>query len=190
LARFAVVLDANVLYPFTLRDLFVELSILGIYKAHWTNAIHDEWIRNLLKDRPDLDPARLARTRALMDASGLDSRVEGYEHYIPVVRLPDPDDRHVAAAAIHARADAIVTFNLKDFPAEDLARHGLEAIHPDDFMAAQFDLDEAAVLTAAQRCIRRWKDPPVTPKDWLDILERNGMTKTVARLRDFAGVLG
>jgi predicted nucleic acid-binding protein len=190
LASFAVVLDANVLYPFALRDLFVELSISGLYKALWTDAIHDEWTRNLLKDRPDLDPAKLARTRALMDASGLDSRVEGYEPYIPVVRLPDPDDRHVVAAAIHSRADAIVTFNLKDFPAEDLAHHGLEAIHPDDFMAAQFDLDEAAVLTAAQQCIRRWRNPPVTPEEWLDILERNGMTKTVARLRAFAAVLG
>ena len=113
----------------------MQLATAELFRAKWTAAIHDEWMRNLLFDRPDLTRERLERTRSLMDENAPDCLVEGYEHLIPQVTLPDADDRHVVAAAIHARADAIVTFNLKDFPAAELVRFNLEAIHPDDFIS-------------------------------------------------------
>ena len=114
-SHFTVVYDACVLYPAPLRDLLMRLALTDRFRARWSDAIHDEWIRNLRKQRPELDPAALEKTRTLMNSSVRDSLVEGFEHLIPAIELPDPDDRHVVSAAIHSGAETIVTFNLKDF---------------------------------------------------------------------------
>ena len=94
--RFRVVLDACVLYPAPLRDLLLELAISGLFKVHWTAKIHDEWIRAVLRERPDLAASQLARTRDLMDLHSEDALVEGFENLIAGLCLPDPDDRHVS----------------------------------------------------------------------------------------------
>lgn len=189
LSRFTVIFDACVLYPAPLRNLLMELATRELFRAKWTDAIHDEWTRNVRKDRQDLPLEKLQRTRELMNASVLDCLVSGYEHLIDIISLPDPNDRHVLAAAVHARADAIVTFNLKDFPREELARFNVEAIHPDDFIRFQLDLKApptAAVLIADGNCRRRLKNPPKTGSEYLDTLEMQGLPKTVAALRPLA----
>ncbi len=109
------------------------LALTDLFKARWTDEIHDEWIRNVLENRPDLTLSQLTRTKNLMNANVRDCLVTGYESLIPTLELPDPGDRHVLAAAIRVGADFIVTFNLKDFPEEALAPYGVEAIHPDEF---------------------------------------------------------
>ncbi len=91
-------------------------------------------MRNALRDHPDLEAAKLDRTRDLMNSIRPRTLVSGYEAIIDTLTLPDPNDRHVLAAAIHARAGTIVTFNLKDFPAPALAPYGIIATAPDDFM--------------------------------------------------------
>jgi len=189
MARFTVVYDACCLYPAPLRDFLMELATTGLFRAKWTQAIHDEWTRNLLLKRPDLSPEKLRRTRDLMNIHAPDCLVEGYEHLIAVVSLPDPDDRHVLAAAVHARADAVVTYNLKDFPASELERFGVEAIHPDDFISYQLDLDESTVVVAAQRCLRRLKNPPKTATEYLATLQAQSLPKTVAALARYAAIL-
>jgi hypothetical protein len=85
-----VVFDACVLYPAPLRDLLMHLTLAGLFKAKWTNEIHEEWIRNLLKQRPDLGRAQLERTRDLMNAYALDCLVEGYQNLIPQVNTTRP----------------------------------------------------------------------------------------------------
>lgn len=124
----AVIYDACVLYPAPLRDLLLHLALTDLFRARWSDAIHDEWIRNLLAKRPDLTPAQLARTRRLMDQAAPDCLVTGHETLIDQLRLPDPDDRHVLAAAIHCRARLIVTFNVNDFPPTALEPYGVEAL--------------------------------------------------------------
>ena len=114
-SHFTVIYDACVLYPAPLRDFLMRLALTDLYRARWTDMIHDEWTRSVLKQRPDLKATELARTRSLMDAHVRDSLVTGFEHLIPCVKLPDIDDRHVVAAAIHVGANLIVIFNLKDF---------------------------------------------------------------------------
>ncbi|MGM0639349.1 MAG: PIN domain-containing protein [Pseudomonadota bacterium] len=136
--RFAVIYDACVLYPAPLRDLLVRLATTGLFAARWTDQIHDEWVRNLIAKRPELEP-HLSRTRQLMNEAVEDSLVTGHEPLIQGLTLPDPDDRHVLAAAIRAGAQLIITFNLKDFPSATLDSFGIEAVHPDAFILQQKD---------------------------------------------------
>jgi len=167
----------------------MELAASGLYRAKWTDQIHDEWTRSVLKDRADLKPEKLARTRGLMDAAVLSAKVTGYEELIPSIKLPDEGDRHVVAAAVRTRADAIITFNLKDFPPQSLSTYDIEVQHPDEFLLHQLGLDEPRVVVAAQRCRARLKNPPVMAEDYLDTLERQSLPRTVAALRPYAAVL-
>jgi len=132
MSRFTALLDASALYSMTITDLVIELARTGTFSARWS---HD--IRSLRSNRPDLDPSKIEARRAAMDAALPDCLVDDYQHLIPGLTLPDLDDRHVLAAAIAARADVIVTKNLKDFPPAALEPHGIEAQHPDTFLIHQ-----------------------------------------------------
>lgn len=160
-SAFTVVYDACVLYPAPLRDLLIRLGLSGRFRARWSALIHDEWKRNLLANRADLKPEQLDRTSALMDKAISDAVVTGFEPLIQGLSLPDPDDRHVLAAAIACKASVIVTFNRKDFPDEVLAEFGIEAQHPDDFIEYLFDLDQAVVVTAVKNQRETLQNPAV-----------------------------
>lgn len=172
MSKFTVVYDACVLYPAPLRDLLMELALADLFRAKWTDRIHEEWISNLLENRPDLTREQLERTRSLMNSCVRDCLVENYASFESVCELPDPNDRHVLAAAIQAKADAIVTANIKDFPESALSKFSIEAIHPDDFINYQIGLSSAAVCGAAKRCRERLKSPPKTVEEYLLTLRR------------------
>lgn len=180
---FTVVYDACVLYPSTLRDLLIRIASAGLVQAKWSERILDEVFDNLAKNRPDLRQERLDRTRELIKRAVRDCLVVGHEPLEQVVGLPDPDDRHVLAAAIKARAQLIVTSNTKDFPQEATAAWDLEAVHPDDFVLAQLDLDRGRVFACVQQIADSWRNPPGMPADVMDRLERDGLVKTAAALR-------
>lgn len=146
-----VVYDANVLYPSTLRDVLIRVGLARLVQPKWTDRILDEVFRNLRANRPDLDPARLDRTRRLMNDAIRDVTVTGYEQLIDQLDLPDADDRHVLAAAIHAEAQVIITFNLRDFPADRLSVWGVEAQHPDDFLTTLYQDQPDALVGTSQR---------------------------------------
>lgn len=132
MANFTVVYDACVLYPASIRDLLVELARTGLFRAKWTARIHSEWIEAICRERPEIDRVRLERVSELMHSAVDDCLVTGYEPYeAGLEALPDPDDRHVLAAAIHSAAQEIITFNIRDFPQETLANYGVSAVHPD-----------------------------------------------------------
>lgn len=183
MASFTVIYDANVLYPAPLRDLLMRLALTDLFRARWTEDIHDEWTRNVLANRPDLKPEQLARTRELMNASVRDAVVENYRELIQSLSLPDPDDRHVLAAALRAGASVIVTFNLGDFPAAQTKLHGVEAQHPDEFVRNLLDLEPARVCAAVEDQRRSLRNPPKTVDEFLDILLRQSLPQTVATLR-------
>ena len=189
MSRFTVLYDACVLYPAPLRDLLMHVAVTDLYRAKWTDAIHDEWIRNVLEDRPDLRPEQLHRTRDLMNAHVRDCLVTGYETLIDAVTLPDPNDRHVLAAAIRAGADLIVTFNLKDFPEENVKPYGIEAQHPDDFLTFQLDLAPDIVCAAGERHRASLKNPPMDAEKYLATLEAQALAQTVSGLRRFAELI-
>ena len=183
--NFIVLFDACVLYPAPLRDLLMRLSLTDLFRAKWTNEIHDEWIRNLLAKRSDLTMEKLERTRKLMNSNALDCLVDNYEAIISTVSLPDKNDRHVLAAAIKSGADTIVTMNLKDFPSEVLKPYEIEAQHPDDFIRNLIDFELATVLSAIKKCRKSLKNPPKTTKEYLTILEKQSLPATVLLLREY-----
>lgn len=167
----------------------MHLAVTDLYRAKWTDAIHDEWIRNVLKNRPDLRPEQLKRTRDLMNAHVRDCLVTGYETLINAVTLPDPDDRHVLSAAIRAGADLIVTFNLKDFPEKHLKPYGIQAQHPDEFLTFQLDLAPNIVCAVAKRHRESLKNPSKNVGEYLATLEAQGLAQTVSSLRRFAELI-
>ena len=175
--------DACVLYPAPLRDFLMQLALTDLFQAKWTNHIHDEWIRNLLNNRPDLKREQLEKTRRLMNAATRDCLVEGYDALIESIKLPDEDDRHVLAAAIHARAGVIVTFNLKDFPVKALRSYKIEAIHPDDFILRLIEMDSAAVCEAARIHRVRLQHPRKSVDEYLLTLANQGLIKTADHLK-------
>ncbi|SDS64915.1 PIN domain-containing protein [Pseudomonas granadensis] len=188
-SSFTAVYDACVLYPAPLRDFLMWLALSGLYRARWTEEIHCEWKRNLLKNRPDLSIEQLDRTSQLMDLAIPDACVDSYEDLIVGLSLPDEDDRHVLAAAIRCGADVIVTFNLKDFPTRSLEPYGIEAQHPDEFVENLFHLDSSAVIAAAQRQRQQLKTPPMDADCFLVLLQRQGLDQSVSSLSRYRAIL-
>ncbi|MCB9781440.1 MAG: PIN domain-containing protein [Candidatus Omnitrophica bacterium] len=180
-----VLFDACVLYPAPVRDFLLQLSVTGLFRARWTKDIHNEWIANLLESRPDLNLKQLERTRDLMNLAVPDSLVTGYESHIPSLDLPDPDDRHVLAAAIEGNAETIVTFNLKDFPPASLHPFGLSAVHPDSFVLSFFNQSPISVSDSAKMVRNRLKNPAMSLDDYFERLSGSGFVETVAELRAF-----
>jgi hypothetical protein len=184
---FTVIYDACVLYPAPLRDLLIRLASKGLVRARWTDRILDESFRNILANRPDLVPGSLDRTRELMNRALRDVLVTGHEGLIEGLNLPDPDDRHVLAAAIRAGAQVIVTMNLDDFPESALAPFSVEALHPDDFVIHQIDLAPGLVCSVIAEQAAALKNPRRTVGDVLDSLRGCGLIRSVARLRELFG---
>lgn len=180
---FVVVYDANVLYPSYQRSLLIEVARAGLVRARWTEQILDEVFRNLKKNRPDLNPANLDRTRVLMNGAIRDVLVTGYEPLIDVLELPDPGDRHVLAAAIKVGAQTIVTNNLQDFPADRLSAWDVEASSADDFLHAMVDLDAKVVFSLVQKFADSLDKPPMDVDQMLTALGNEGLGATVAALR-------
>jgi predicted nucleic acid-binding protein len=182
MTKMTAVLDACVLYPAPLRDVFMWLALADLFQAHWTEEIHQEWMRNVLADRRDLQPEQLMRTRDLMNNRIRGCLVISYEHLIETLTLPDPNDRHVLAAAIHAGAEVIVTFNLSDFPAAVLETEGVRAQHPDDFLLSLWQRDEEAFYQVMERQRLALKNPPKRQAEHLETLRRQQLPQIAAAL--------
>lgn len=177
-----VIYDACVLYSAAHRDLLMFLAALRFYRACWSNEIHEEWIRSVLKSNPNVQRERLERTRRMMDEHSDDCLIEGYEYLVDQLELPDPNDRHVLAAAIHAGACVIVTFNLSDFPDKKLRPYGIDAKSPDDFISQLIHFKLQKVLEAVALHRANLKNPPKTVEEYLETLRKQKLTKTVAFL--------
>jgi predicted nucleic acid-binding protein len=151
------VIDACVLYSAPVRDLVIRLAQADLLRPRWTADIHGEWMRSVLSNNPHISRDRLERTRQLMDVAVRDCLVTEHSVLVDSLTLPDPDDRHVLAAAIQGEAEVIVTYNLADFPADALARFNIEVLH--------------------------LKNPPKNVEEFLTTLETAELHQTVARLR-------
>ena len=176
-------LDANVLYPAPLRDLLLWMGVTRSYEPRWSDAIFEEWSRNLLLNRPDLRPEQLEYTYARMNAAFPEGRVLGYAARLGTLHLPDAQDRHVLAAALESRSSLIVSFNLKDFPPAALEPLGVIAMHPDAFVLSRLEAVPAAVGRALEKMRKNLVQPPMSAEDVLGVLEQQGLAQTVAQFR-------
>jgi hypothetical protein len=176
------VLDANVIYPAFLRDILLRLAASGLYLPHWTARIHDEWMRNIIRDRPDLSPTAFARTRTSMDAHFPSALVTGYEQLETCFEDVDAGDRHVAAAALMAGATRIITLNLKHFPGHALAVHGIVPMHPDEFVVRLVHGDAVTVRGVLERHRAGLHKPARTVQEYATAFRRAGLTRSAALL--------
>lgn len=180
---FVAVYDANVLFPAPIRDALLWIATTGLVQAKWTDEIHDEWIRNLLKVKPHLDPKKLNRTRNLMNQAVPDCLVEHYQDLIPSLNLPDPNDRHVLAAAVRSGAQTIVTENIKDFPRAELDKYDIAAEPADQFILGLIDIDAGAVAEALREQHAHLTNPSFTKDEFLTNLAHAGLLQTAAAIR-------
>ncbi len=144
-----VLYDANVLYPFHLRNLLMRQGVNDIVSPRWSDVIHDEWVRNLAATGT-AGRERLLRTRDIMKRVLPGADVRSFEALIDGLSLPDPGDRYVLAAAIAGGAGIILTFNVRHFPVRVLDPLGITCREPDALLCKVFDDDPDPVLDAAE----------------------------------------
>ena len=183
---FVALYDANVLYPGSLRDLLVRLGQSGLFQAKWTEQILDETFEAIARDQPELE-GKLTRTRRLMNEAIADVMVTGYEPLIPSLDLPDPDDRHVLAAAIVCNAQLIVTANLRHFPDAGLERFNIEAQSPDEFVINLIELAPALVVNIMKDQALALTRPKTTFEELLERLRGAGLPRATAAIRQQLG---
>lgn len=185
ISTFTALVDANVFYSARLRSLILFQAQAGGFRARWTRKINEEWLENLLLNRPDLDRQKLSRTREAMNAAVLDCIVCGYCGLIEGLTLPDRDDRHVLAAAIVAHANVIVTFNVKHFPNQTLSEYGIHAKHPDEFLLDLASVSQDEFIKSAKKDFYHYKRPRIEFSHYIDSLQRSGIPKTAEHLEKF-----
>ena len=168
--RLRVFLDANVLVDAQVRDLILRAAETGLIDVRWSRRVLDETHRALGKVIADRD----ARDR-LIDLIGEafpDAEVTNFEDLEAALHLPDPDDRHVLAAAVTAECDLLVTYNLRDFPESVCDAQDILAV----------DVDEALMLIAGElgpalgdvvrRQVTAMRRPAVTTEAFIQRLSR------------------
>jgi len=175
--RSVAIFDACTLYPFHLRNILVQAAVDRLVEARWTDAIHDEWIRNLAAGMPTLPKGRLQTTRRLMNEALPAAMVNAYEDHIPIVNLPDPNDRHVVAAAIAGRASLILTWNLRHFPASELGKFDLRVQTPDAFLCAVYDEVPDLIVGSLANARRNLTKSRISAPDFIGILRNQKLVK-------------
>jgi len=172
------------LYPRLLRDVLISLAHADLYTARWTEEeIEKEWTVALLENKPGSE-LRIAHAVEQMRTAIPDCLVVDYESLTETLDLPDANDRHVLAAAIRGNADAIVSFNTKDFPSKVLDKFDIELQTPDQFVLNQLMLHPPRALGAIKKMRLRWERPEISATDMVSLFEKRQLAQTAAHLRD------
>lgn len=193
---FAAVLDTSVLWPSQQRDFLLSLAVEGTYRPLWSSAILEELVfheaqKLIRRGTSDAEAkARADRLIATMSSAFDDALVTDWEPLESTYSLPDPDDRHVVAAAAKGGAEAIVTSNLKDFPATQLPTP-VRAISPQEFVYNTVRQHVTPACRAVlEICARSGRHgPELTAANLLEILsDRYQMSDTAELLRSAPGL--
>ena len=176
-----VLLDANVFPAIWLLDIMLTLDEEQVIDAVWSARILEE-VRRALIERRHRTPEQADRFLSCITSMNQTHCVYGWERLEPTLELPDPDDRHVLAAALVADADYLVTYNLKDFPAQALDRYAIQAVHPDVFLSVMLERNRPGVIRAMNSVVWSKHNPPRTMAEELEHLRK-------LRLGNFADAL-
>jgi predicted nucleic acid-binding protein len=182
---FTAFLDANVLVPVHLCDTMLRCAEADLYRPVWSEKVLDEARRAIHAIHPDLSESRIASRFSNMNTAFPFSLIakRHWEGMVPGIHVPDPNDRHVVAAAAAAGADVIVTANIRDFPIAELAEYSLERVDPGTFLRDMLDLNPEAVRHALHMQICNLRRPPMTIQMLLDRLLRANVAEFVADYR-------
>lgn len=180
MATFPAFFDTNVLFGFHLNDVFLALAERGVFRPLWSADVLDELERNL--KAYGIDAGRVDRRIAAMTRTFPDAAVTGYEDLVTTMTC-DPKDRHVLAAAVRANAEVLVTFNLKDFPADSVTDYDIEIVHPDDFLLDQLDLFPGLTAGAIRQLVTDYSRPEISMNDLLVRLADAGVPRFAAAVR-------
>lgn len=192
--RFTAFTDACVLVAPLKRNMLLTLAAAEFFRVRWSACVLDEVERAVraLREKKGITTAAAdaARARQAMEAAFEEASVTGFEPRLSEwPGLPDANDAHVIAAAVHAGADIIVTDNLRDFPPDILAELGIEARSADMFLADTIDLDQARAVHALAEMRHRLTRPEMTAEDLLVRMEAEGLTETVDVLRSHVSLM-
>ena len=189
IGRFSALLDACVLHPVHVRGAHLWLASARTFRPLWSDAILDEWIDSLRQRFSDLTEDALAEYRSEVASGFPDACVSGHMPLVECLTLPDPDDRHVLAAAIVGHANAIVTTNDTDFPSNAISAYGIEIVHPDTFIVNLIDLDPPRAIEGLK--LHRQSLTKSTPdaETYLSKFERFKLPQSHARLKPLIGLL-
>ena len=183
-----VVLDANVLFPVVLRDVLLEFSVSGLLRTFWTSEILVEFSRALVRtSRHSEDSA--AGLVSEMQAFFPSSFVDGYEHLTHSNMCADPKDEHVVGAAIHIKADAIATFNLKDFPKDLFEYFGIRLSHPDNLLTDVFESNTGLTCQVLGTVVGNYDRSPTTAAELSARLIRSQTPRFGLRILDFEDLI-
>jgi hypothetical protein len=138
---------------------------------------------------PAIPPERLQHTRRLMELALPEARISGFHRHIGRLELPDPDDRHVVAAAIEAKASVILTWNQRDFPMATLKKHGLAGQAPDEFLVSLYERAAPLVVISLANARRHLSTSGVSARQFLDVLTAQKLTGLAQRLQRHAADL-
>ncbi|MEW2069584.1 PIN domain-containing protein [Streptomyces sp. NPDC007346] len=174
-----VVLDTCVLFPNYLRDSLLRLAEAELYEPLWSADILGELTRNVAERIGDLKAKRLVDTLA---AAFPESLVSGYAALVSAM-TNESKDRHVLAAAIGGHAHAVVTLNLKDFPATSSDPYGIEVLHPDEFLLDMLDLAPVEVNSVLRTQVMSYRRDPRDLHGLLDRLGAGGAPQFAAEFR-------
>ncbi|MCL1898168.1 MAG: PIN domain-containing protein [Micrococcales bacterium] len=172
---FKALLDSNVLVPMALTDTLLRAAERGLFSPLWSVTILNEVRSALIRTRPDLSEPRIDSRLRAMNSQFPDAGITGFESLVNDLHFPDPDDRHVVAAALHGQATVIVTANLKDFPKASLDALGLEATSPDQFLRDLIDLFPGDIMDILAEQEAALTYSPVRSTDVLSALVRAGV---------------
>ena len=190
LIRPIVLLDTNILYSAGIRDILLQLAIVDLFEPKWSPDIRSELINTFRRIRPDIEPKRIERIWTEMNHYFPKALITGYEDSIDGLELPDPNDRHVLAAAIHAGCNIILTHDLNHFPVAVLESFRIKRLRPDDFLLMLLQSNPNEFIESVLAVLARLASPPYSVEEYLDMRTQDGLVKTVSELRNNAHLLG
>jgi predicted nucleic acid-binding protein len=184
---FAIVVDANVLAGALTRNIILSLAEAGFFRPYWSFRILDEFERYCAKRTGSPENAKKQRLR--IEAVFPEAIVGGIDAIEEGLNLPDLDDRHVLAAAIKAKAEVIVTENLKDFPVSEMELHDIQVLTLDQFVADILDLAGPEAIAALRLMRERFENPEITAQELILKVETLGLSETANFLAAYKDLL-
>lgn len=178
-----VLLDACVLYPYTTRDVLIQLHVDQLIQVRWTSLIEDEWIRNLLKNNPSLQRANLDVSRARMHEAVPDWETVGSAKTTAALSKTAIGDRHVLSAAIDSECAVLLTFNVKDFDSAEAAAYSVRVVTPDDFLDSLIKARQDRALASFAECRSRFSNPSYSADEYILRFQNLKLAKTADALR-------